>query len=40
MRKFNKLSLTAVAASAAFIGFTQSASAEVELETAFIFNTL
>ena len=40
MRKFNKLSLTAVAASAAFIGFTQTASAEVELETAFIFNTL
>lgn len=40
MRKFNKLSLTAVAASAAFIGFTQSASAEVSVETAFIFNTL
>jgi len=40
MRKFASYSLMALAASVAIVGFTKSASAEVSVETAFIFNTL
>jgi Amt family ammonium transporter len=39
MKKFMSFSLLAVAAMVALVGFTKSASAEVSVETAFIFNT-
>ena len=39
MKKFMSFSLLALAASVATVGFTKSASAEVSIETAFIFNT-
>jgi len=40
MKKFMSFSVLAIMATIALVGFTKSASAEVSVETAFIFNTL